>query len=118
MTIQNVLASVPVTDLEASIRWYAAIFERRPDKTPMPEVAEWAFPRGGWLQVYAGPERAGHGSFTLAVDDLDASVRKLAALGIDTSKRVDGPHVRTVMIKDPDGNSIAFAQAKDDAVAR
>jgi predicted enzyme related to lactoylglutathione lyase len=118
MAIDNVLASVAVKDLAAATTWYAQIFGRPADSTPMPEVAEWKFARGGWLQVYALPERAGHGSFTLAVSDLAAEIEKLRALGIDTGRQTAGAKVKTVMITDPDGNHIAFAEAADRSMAR
>ena len=84
----------------------------------MPEVQEWKFGRGGWLQVYQLPERAGSGSFTLAVTDLDEEIRKLRALGVDTTKQSNGSKARVLMITDPDGNHIAFAQALDATMAR
>ena len=118
MSIQNVLASVAVRDLQAAVKWYEKLLGRPADSTPMPEVAEWKFPRGGWLQVYRLPERAGSGSFTLAVDDIEAEIRKLDALGIDTRQRSAGAKVKTVMIADPDGNHIAFAEAIDNTLAR
>lgn len=55
---------------------------------PMPELAEGRFPRGGGLQIYQLPERAGHGPFTLAVSDIEAEIRKLTAMGIDTRERL------------------------------
>ncbi|MEO6024391.1 MAG: VOC family protein [Burkholderiales bacterium] len=79
----------------------------------MPELAEWKFPRGGWLQVYQLPERAGQGSFTLAVSDIAAEIKKLDAMGVDTSQRTSDTKVKTVMVTDPDGNHIAFAEAAD-----
>jgi hypothetical protein len=118
MTIENVLASVPVKDLKAARGWYEKLFKRAPDSTPMPEVMEWKFPRGGWLQVYQGPDRAGGGSFTLAVSDIEEIVRHVSDLGIDTGKRSANSKVKTLMITDPDGNSIAFAQALDGSLAR
>jgi len=81
-------------------------------------VAEWSFDRGGWLQVYQLPERAGSGSFTLAVSSIDEQAANLARLGIDTSQRIDGNKVKTLMITDPDGNHIAFAEAIDLRLAR
>ena len=71
MAIRNALASMAVKDLKLSVSWYEKLFGRPADSTPMPEVAEWKFPGGGWLQVYAGPERAGGSSCTLAVSNLD-----------------------------------------------
>lgn len=84
----------------------------------MPSVAEWSFPRGGWLQVYELPERAGNGSVTLAVTNLDELVDQVKRLGIDTSQTTSSAKAKTLMIVDPDGNHIAFAQALDPTMAR
>lgn len=113
MTIKNALASVAVKDIKASIPWYTRLFGRLADSNPIPEVAEWRFPDGGWLQVYAGPERAGGCSFTLAVSNLEEEQHRLATVGINTGKQVKAAKVKTIMIKDPDGNSIAFAEPID-----
>ena len=117
MTIQNALASVAVKDVNSSARWYEKLLDK-PASKPMPEVAEWQFERGGGLQVYELPERAGAGSLTLAVDDIDAQIVKLEKLHIDTGNRSNGDRVKTVMITDPDGNHIAFAQAIDPKLAQ
>jgi hypothetical protein len=66
MSIDNALASVPVKNLQAAVAWYEQVLERPADSRPMPEVAEWKFPRGGWLQVSQLAERAGWGPFTYA----------------------------------------------------
>jgi hypothetical protein len=84
----------------------------------MPEVAEWKFPRGGWLQVYELPERAGNGSVTLAVTQIGEVVAHVTKLGIDASQQTAGPKVKTLMIADPDGNHIAFAEVFDKTMAR
>lgn len=117
MSIDNALASVAVKDLDKAAAWYAELLGSRGQR-PMPEVEEWTFPRGGGLQVYQGAERAGHCSFTLAVSDIEAVVRKLAAMGVQPGDRTSGERVRTLMVKDPDGNSIAIAEALDPALAR
>ncbi|CAN5404558.1 hypothetical protein BH10PSE17_BH10PSE17_15130 [soil metagenome] len=70
------------------------------------------------MQVYQLAERAGKGSCTLAVNDIDDIVRKLDSMGVDTSERVSNARVKTVMITDPDGNHLAFAQAIDGSLAR
>jgi hypothetical protein len=118
MSIDNAIASVAVKDLAAAVAWYEALLGRGADSTPMPEVAEWKFPRGGWLQVYQLPERAGNGSVTLAVTHIDDVVALVQKLGIDTSQRSSGSKVKTLMIIDPDGNHIAFAEALDETMAR
>jgi predicted enzyme related to lactoylglutathione lyase len=118
MKIGNALASVAVRDLKAVSAWYEKLFRRPADSNPMPEVMEWKFERGGWLQVYQLPERAGHGSCTLAVSDIAEVTAHLRSLGIDTSQASSGAKVKTVMITDPDGNHLAFAEAIDPRMAR
>lgn len=117
MSIDNALASVAVKDIDKSAAWYAEFLGSRGQR-PMPEVEEWMFARGGGLQVYQGAERAGACSFTLVVSDIEAIARKLAAIGVPPGVRTSSERVKTLMIKDPDGNSIAIAEALDPALAR
>ena len=116
MTVTNALASLAVRDLEVSTRWYETLLGQ--GSQPMAEVVEWQFEHGGGLQVYAAPERAGQGSCTLVVSDIDEIAEQLRASGLaDEVKPVRNDRVDTVMIKDPDGNSIAFAMPKDQTLA-
>lgn len=117
MTLRNALASVAVRDLGRARAWYEEWLGRK-GSSPMPEVVEWVFPNGGGLQVYQLPERAGQGSFTLVVEDIESEVRRLQALGIDASQRSSSERVKTVIITDPDGNHIALAEAFDPSLAR
>ncbi len=112
MSIINALASVAVKDLNSAVKWYEALLRKAPTK-PMPEVAEWGFERGGWLQVYQLPERAGSGSFTLAISSMAEEVAHLKKLNLDTRQRTSSEKVKTLMITDPDGNHIALAEAAD-----
>lgn len=118
MAILNALASVAVKDMNVSVKWYETVFSRPADSRPAPQLAEWKFANGGWLQVYQLPERAGSGSFTLAVHNIDEQIAHLDSLGVDTSQRNSMPTVKTLMITDPDGNHIAFAEAFDPGMAR
>lgn len=111
MAIQNALASVAVSSLPDAVQWYGALFERGPDSQPMPELAEWTLPQGGWLQVYELPRRAGRCSVTLAVDDIDEQGEQLERMGVDTAQRSNCKKVRAILVTDPDGNHLAFAQA-------
>ena len=118
MTIVNAIASLAVSDLPASSLWYARLLGKQAISQPMPEVAEWQFDRGGWLQLYQQPDRAGGGSVTLAVDDIEALASHLQLVGVAHGARRATPQVRTIMLTDPDGNHIAFAQALDTSMAR
>jgi hypothetical protein len=116
MTITNALASVAVSDLSVSSDWYSTFLGR--GNQPMPEVVEWQFERGGGLQIYTAPDRSGGSSCTLVVDDIDEIARSLRASGIDDDAApARDDRVDTVMVKDPDGNSIAFAMPKDPSLA-
>ncbi|MBC7430855.1 MAG: VOC family protein [Rubritepida sp.] len=118
MPIRNALASLAVTDLDSALPWYERLLGRPADSRPMAEVAEWKFEGGGWLQVYQRPKRAGLGSVTLAVTDIEAQQRWLEACGINLGEQSAGPKVKTLMITDPAGNHIAFAQAIDPGIAQ
>jgi catechol 2,3-dioxygenase-like lactoylglutathione lyase family enzyme len=112
MTIQNAMASLAVADIEAATDWYSRLLAEPPLR-PMPEVAEWHFGGGGGLQVYELPERAGNGSCTLSVSDIDDQAAALTRLGIGDVQVVSNESFRTLMITDPDGNHVAFAEAID-----
>lgn len=118
MTIDNAIASLAVKQLSSAQKWYEALLGRVPDSTPMPSVAEWKFPRGGWLQVYELAERAGNGSVTLAVRNLEELLPHIKRLGIDISQKTSSAKVKTLTIIDLDGNQITFAEAIDPTMAR
>jgi len=117
MKIANALASVAVRDLGSSTAWYETLLG--PGNQPMPEVVEWQLDRGGGLQVYEAPERAGKGSCTLIVTDIDEVAQQLRASGVaPDAEPTRNDRVATIMIRDPDGNSIAFSLPKDRALAQ
>jgi catechol-2,3-dioxygenase len=116
MGITNALASLAVRDLAASSQWYEKLLGR--GSQPMSEVMEWQLERGGGLQIYQLPERAGQGSCTLIVANIDEIAHQLRSDELaDDPEPVRNDRVDTIMIKDPDGNSIAFAMPKDSTLA-
>jgi catechol 2,3-dioxygenase-like lactoylglutathione lyase family enzyme len=117
MAITNAIASVAVRDLETAAAWYEKMLGRPADSRPIPELAEWKFQRGGWLQVFEQPQRAGTGSVTLAIQDMENQVARLHRLGIDTRLRTSGPKTETLVISDPDGNQIALTESRDPSMA-
>ena len=52
------------------------------------------------------------------MSSLDEQVADLRRLGIDAGEPSISEKVKVVMIRDPDGNSIAFAEALDPTLAR
>jgi catechol 2,3-dioxygenase-like lactoylglutathione lyase family enzyme len=110
MSIQNSLAGIAVRDLNAATQWYEKLLSKPPDQKPMPEVAEWGFPRGGWIQVFRDSDRAGKSSVTFSVSDLKAEVDRLRSLDLSVGDVQESKQVKTLIISDPDGNQLVFAQ--------
>ena len=110
MNIQNSLAGIAVRDLNAATRWYEKLLSKPADQKPMPEVAEWAFPRGGWIQVFRDSDRAGKSSVTFSVSDLKTEVDHLRSLDLSVGDVQESKQVKTVIINDRDGNQLVFAQ--------
>jgi hypothetical protein len=73
---------------------------------------------GGWLQVYQLPERAGSGSVTLTVSNLEEVVAKLENMGVDTGERSSSEKLEILMITDPDGNHLALVEPIDPNLAQ
>jgi catechol 2,3-dioxygenase-like lactoylglutathione lyase family enzyme len=120
----SIAAIVPVSDVEAAIRFYGdtlglELLERRDD---LPENREAEFRAGeGTLLAYesSGAGQSRHTVAGFRVDDLDAVVRALRERGVVFEeydlpglKSVDGiaevGGVRAAWCKDPDGNILAI----------
>ena len=59
MSIDHVLAVVPVSDIERSWLWYEALVGRAEDNHPMETLVEWRITEAGCIQVFHDPDRAG-----------------------------------------------------------
>jgi glyoxylase I family protein len=109
MSIDHVLAVVPVADFEAAHAWYGRLFGRPADNLPMGGLVEWQLTDSGWVQLTRDSDRAGSALLNLAVDDLerhvaDISGRGLAPGAIETVSK----GVQLSGIRDPEGNTITF----------
>ena len=112
MALKNVLAFIAVRDIEEGTRWYKMLLGRDPDTQPMKGLAEWQFEAGGWLQVNENKQLAGRSSVTLVETDLDDRIKQLKKAGIEPKSLMRGEYVSVVVITDPDGNQVVFAQGK------
>jgi glyoxylase I family protein len=109
MSVEHVLAVVPVSDVDKSRQWYATLFGRPADNNPMPSLVEWQVLPGAWVQVFNDRDRAGSGLLNFAVDDLENHLADVAGRGITTEEIVDANRgVRIATVTDPDGNAIRF----------
>jgi catechol 2,3-dioxygenase-like lactoylglutathione lyase family enzyme len=109
--ITDLIAGVPVSDLDASIDWYTRFFGREPTMRAGDEVL-WDLAEHATLFIEPNPIDAGTGRITLGVSGLDALLERLATAGIDHEPvETYANGVRHVKVPDPDGNAIALAEA-------
>jgi predicted enzyme related to lactoylglutathione lyase len=110
MSINHVLAVVPVADFEAAHAWYERFFGRPADNLPMEgRLAEWRVTDSGWVQVTFDADRTGSGLLNFAVDDLDRHIADVCARGLAPGAiETVNKGVQLSAITDPDGNRITF----------
>lgn len=109
MTVEHVLAVVPVTDIDSARQWYERLFGRAPDNNPMDSLVEWQVTGNGWVQVTRNADRAGSAMLNLAVSDLDEQLAAISARGLSPGpKQPVNKGVVLSAIDDPDGNTITF----------
>ena len=108
--ITQLVAGVPVSDLDVGVDWYTRFFGRPPDLRVGDEVL-WDIDEHATLFIEPNAEQAGAGRITLAVAGLDALLERLAARRIEHEPiETYSNGVRHVNIPDPDGNRIAFVE--------
>jgi catechol 2,3-dioxygenase-like lactoylglutathione lyase family enzyme len=109
MTIEQVLAVVPVADITAASGWYEHLLGRTPDNRPMDTLIEWRVTGTGWLQVATDTARAGTAQVNFAVDDLTSHLQDLRDRDLAPGSIQDvNRGVQLASITDPDGNTITF----------
>lgn len=79
------MAEVCVTDHEAAVEWYGAVFGRPPDRRPMDGLAEWQLSGTEGVQVFAADVQVVSSGFSVA------------------------------SVRDPDGNTLTFAGSRPEA---
>lgn len=110
MSLNNALAGIAVSDLDTACPWYERLLGQPPNR-PMPEVAEWKFLHGGWLQVFSDAERAGKSSMCLSVSDIEGEIRRLNAAGIQVDGFQETSKAKVAVLQDPEGNQIILAES-------
>src|ERR1022692_5183070 len=83
MSIDHVLAVVPVTDFEAAHAWYERLFGRPADNLPMEgQLVEWRGTDSGGVQVTRDADHAGSALLNFAVADLDENIADVSGRGL------------------------------------
>jgi hypothetical protein len=94
MSIDQLVAVVPVSDMNTAMPWYELLVGRPPDNHPMETLVEWRITDTGWIQVFHDPER----------QVAEVTGRGLSLGDIQPANK----GVRLCTVIDPDGNRITF----------
>ena len=110
MSIDHVLAVVPVADFESAHAWYERFFGRPADNLPMEgRLVEWRVTDSGWVQVTLDAGRAGSALLNFAVGDLDQHIADISGRGMAPGAVESvSKDVQLSAITDPDGNRITL----------
>lgn len=109
MDVQFVFAAMRVSDLDAATVFYTSLLGREPDDRPMETLVQWRYAHAG-IQLFTDADKAGRGTMTLVVPDMDVAGERLAAAGIDIGSIEQGDYGRIARFADPDGNDIVLAE--------
>ncbi|MFI5664857.1 VOC family protein [Streptomyces sp. NPDC051684] len=103
-----------VSERARALGWYEVFFGRPADEV-IGEEYLWQVGADAWVVVDDRDVRAarvGGAMVTLGVTDLDETLARLAAHGVDHDPvETYGNGVRHVVVLDPDGNSLSLAEA-------
>ncbi len=108
MSIQGIYACIAVSDFTAGVDFYIRLMGREPDDRPMPNMVQWR--RGGGLQIWHDPARAGHSRTTIVVPVMATERQRLEGTGMTLGPDVAGDWGIVVQLADPDGNQITLAE--------
>jgi predicted enzyme related to lactoylglutathione lyase len=118
MKASQVLATVGVSDFDASSAWYARLFGRAPDHCPSTSCAEWEIADSATIQVVQKDtfvddrHRSGGASLGIIVEHLDDILAQLRKRQIDVAPPQMVTHfVRLAPVTDPDGNRVTFVES-------
>ncbi len=107
--IRAAFAALPVAHLGPALAWYERLMGRPPDMVPNASEACWKVAEAGWIYVIEDADRAGGALITLVVDDLDPYLAEFAERGLEAELE-EGPGVRKALLRDPEGNTVAYGQ--------
>jgi len=110
MTIAAIYAQLCCSDLKRSSEWFSAVFDRKPDATPMAGLAEWHHQQSAGFQLYEERANAGRGTLTLIVKDLEGEHSRLVAAGLKPGEIEPADYTTIMRLRDPDENLVVLAQ--------
>jgi catechol 2,3-dioxygenase-like lactoylglutathione lyase family enzyme len=113
----HVFAGLAVRDYDAAREWYERLLGRPPDMLPIPGEAVWRLTPTASLYILVDRDRAGSGVVTIAAGGLDGERQALRERGIAGRVETTPEGVRKLVVRDPDGNTLALFEAPTDAAS-
>lgn len=110
MEIQELYATVCVSEIEHSVAWYTRLIGREPDDRPMDGLVQWRNLGGAGLQLVLDAERAGSGMVTVITPDMTKTRKQLAAANIVLGPDLQGDYAIIAQLSDLDGNVITLTE--------
>lgn len=108
MQITHLFAGLTVSDFSAACDWYGGLFGTAADAYPREDEAIWQLAPHVSIYITADAERAGYGLLTLAVKNLEQQRLSLTQRGLAVEDGAEANGLRTLLVRDPDGNRIKF----------
>jgi predicted enzyme related to lactoylglutathione lyase len=113
MTLSAIYAQLSCSDLKKSSEWFSAVFDRKPDATPMAGLAEWHHKQSAGFQLFQDRKNAGKGTLTLIVNDIESEQARLTGAGLKPGEIEPADYTTIARLRDPDGNLVVLAQPKN-----
>ena len=112
MPLDAIYANLACADLARSTAWFETLLGRGPDAAPMSGLVEWHHADRAGLQLHGDAAKAGQGTLTLIVADLDGERARLEWAGWTVGPVEDADHTRILRFADPDGNLVVLAEPR------
>jgi catechol 2,3-dioxygenase-like lactoylglutathione lyase family enzyme len=107
----TLFAGLRVRDFDAARQWYERLLGE-PSFFPHATEAVWMIADERAVYIVEEADRAGQGTVTIFVDELDAALGEIAARGLEPDEHETYENgVRKMVYRDPDGNEIGFGGA-------
>lgn len=110
MALEKIYAQLSCGDLGRSVDWYRRLFGRVPDARPMRGLAEWHHAGAAGFQLFEDASKAGGGTMTFIVTNLDAERARLTGDGLEAPGIEPADASRLLQLRDPDGNRVVLAE--------
>ncbi|MDF0600804.1 hypothetical protein P1J78_08685 [Psychromarinibacter sp. C21-152] len=110
MQISAIYANLCCTNIQRSARWFETLFNRDPDRKPMPGLLEGRHRNGCGFQLYEDAEGAGDGTVQLIVKDVRSEHERLRGIGPGQVEL--GGDRMVLRLRDPDGNLVMLTEER------